>query len=156
MPNQNHKTLNPVAGGVIFGYVPSIESAGIDSGPIYLPYGRHIRPGNGFGLIHIWLGHQNDIKPLGYNSQEDVARYILDIIQPKSKIFDEGEISSNPKVTILRSRKGICILQNRGDWTRGIDTFYTVTTAYPKENPHGSLVGQMGADCMAVVTEADR
>lgn len=156
MPGPNTKVKNPDTGGIVFGHVPDLPNAGIEGGPIYLPYGKHISAGRGFGFIHIWQGHEKEIRPLGYETQADVTRYVLDIIRPGSKIFDEGQILAHPKVTILRNKKGICILQNNADWSRGVEPHYTVTTAYPKENPHGSLVGQLGGDCMAVATEANR
>ncbi len=133
-----------MTGNTEFGYMPSIPQHGVEEGPIFLLNGRHFPDGRGFGLQHIWIKHKDEIRRKGYETLEDIPRYILDIINQGAKIYDEGGILKHPKYTILKSRLGICIVRFEGDHTRKIDPFYTVVTAYPKENPHGSLIGEMG------------
>ncbi len=149
MAKNKTKIRNPNTGEFVFGYIPEIKSNQIVSGSIFLLNGFHNKKDVGFGLQHIWQKHKDEIYDLGYKSIKDVPRYVLDIIQPDAQIYSEGGNYKNPKITLLKSPLGICVLEEKYD-LKTYESSYTVTTAYPVRHAHGRFLGNLGYDCLAV------
>lgn len=103
--------------------------------------GEHRGPQNGFGAAHIWAAHQNDLRKLGYASPEDVVRYVARIIQTNVPIYCEFSSMRKAKLALLKSPVGLLIVEHRP--LAQPDLAYSVITAYPKTQAHGTLVGRI-------------
>lgn len=143
MPNKNNYILNPYTQTPVFGKFPEIKhrSYTFPEGNIYLKYGIHYRQNNGFGLIHIWESHQHELLPMGYNTMEDSARYVADILSAGAKIHCEFSSMNNERVAIVKSSLGLLIAEHRLDGRN--QDYYSVVTAYKNRNVHGVLIGQL-------------
>lgn len=142
-PPKPHKgTLinHPTNGGLVFATVPTGLPYGLTSGDIYLKHGEH-RPPRGYGLIHVWEGHKDDLLKAGYASMTEAARYIADIIRAGAPIYYEGSTSRDQRLAVVRSALGIAIIEHKplplGNLT------WSVVTAYPKPRAQGKLVGKL-------------
>ena len=94
MASKNQLIKNPVTGDYSFGTFREIRSGEIliPEGEIFLRYGEHRGVNNGFGQKHIWVEHAEGGKGLiakGYETEEDVARYVVDILQSGASIHSE-------------------------------------------------------------------
>jgi hypothetical protein len=137
----NTQILNPNTGGYFFGYIPELSDGLITEGPIILRYGRHFSRNRGYGASHIWAAHGAELRKLGYLDVDAVARYVAEIIKPNMPIYVEMlGLDGGYKLTVLRSSKGLVILEARedGDGNR----IYSVVTAYTKKTAYGVLVGK--------------
>lgn len=128
-------------GGYTFGTIPGTLSHGLPGGDLYLKFGVHRGPQKGFGLAHIWEAHGKDLERLGYAKQDDVARYVADIIRVNTPIYCEFSSLKNVRVAILRSSVGLLIAEHRP--LQGMPLVYSVITAYPRKQAHGTLVGKI-------------
>jgi hypothetical protein len=140
MATKNTKINNPATGKLEFGYLPEIikptQKLHVEAGNIYLKFGEHTGKNRGFGMTHIWIEHQSELIKLGYLTIDDVPRYVSEIIVPGASIH----IEDVRRPTILRSAKGIAILELK---QFGEVCEYSVVTAYPRKNAHGSIIGQL-------------
>ncbi|TIO79427.1 hypothetical protein [Mesorhizobium sp.] len=109
----------------------------IPGAPIVLKRGRHSIRG-GFGVRHIWARHQTEILARGYSAEEDIAKYVADIVRPGSPVFCEFGHIRNVRVTVVRTTIGIAVLEHK---THGDDVHYSVVTAFAQRNAHGTRVG---------------
>lgn len=129
-----------------YGRVPEINSKGdvIPAGDIFLRAGKHIGPNRGFGVRHIWAEHENELLGLGYNTVDDVARFVRDIIRPGAPIYCEfNHPGGKHRTTVLKSSLGIVILEPREAQDTDDGWIYVVVTAYTKRNPHGVEIGRV-------------
>ena len=143
MPNKNTKIINPYTDTTCFGVMPEIRNPHFPSGEIFLRHGKHFGPNRGFGVQHIWTEHNREIKELGYETEEDVARYIADILQEGARIYYEGYSLRNERVTIVKSFLGWVLAEHRIDGEN--NDFYSVITAYKGKVPHGQEIGKLPA-----------
>lgn len=132
-------------GGYSFGEVPDIPQHGIRTGQIYLRKGQHFANGAGFGVEHIWIAHEYDLKKLGYLIPEDIAAYVAHIVQVGTPIF--CDLKSQPakdgrRVQVLRSRYGLLILEPIHVRQRDGLGYYVVT-AFPKRQTQGTKIGEI-------------
>ncbi|HRJ62233.1 MAG TPA: hypothetical protein PKZ97_16675 [Azospirillaceae bacterium] len=128
-------------GGFSFGAVPDTLPHGLPGGEIYLKFGVHRGPQNGFGIVHIWEAHKRDLSKLGYINQDDVIRYVIDIIKINTPIYCEFSFLKNPRLAILKSSIGLLIIEHRP--LQDPSLAYSVITAYPRKQAHGVLVGRI-------------
>lgn len=143
---KNTKIAHPTSGENAFGYLHETLSRGdtLPAGPIILKVGQHRGPNRGFGLNHIWDEHQDDIIKIGYDSAEKAIQYVADIIQPGMPVHCEfNDMRGNHRPAVLRSRKGSVILELKQDGAGNHE--YSVITAYPNKNVHGTRVGVVHA-----------
>ncbi|MNS23533.1 hypothetical protein D3C72_553510 [compost metagenome] len=74
----------------------------------------------------------------GYEGEDDVAKYVAEIVCPGSPIFCEFDRMKDTRVTVIRSVIGLAILEYK---THGDDEHYSVVTAYAQRNAHGTRIG---------------
>lgn len=144
MPNKNRYITNPYTQTPVFGKFPEINHNlyRFPEGNIYLKYGNHYRQNKGFGLVHIWKSHQHELIPMGYETMEDSAKYVADILSSGATIHCEfASMGDNERVAIVKSRLGLLIAEHRFDGTN--QDYYSVVTAYKNRSVHGSLIGQL-------------
>ena len=113
----------------------------ISEGPVFLREGiEKPRGGRGsFGVEHIWARHSPELILLGYNTINDVARYVAGIILPNTRVFCEPWQMSGPqRLVALRGRSGCAILKET--YFEDFEVAYSVITAYPNPQQHGSQV----------------
>lgn len=106
-----------------------------------LKFGVHRGPRNGFGIAHIWEAHKGDLDKLGYAQQQDIARYVANIIRVGALIYCEFSSMRNPRLAVLKSSVGLLIVEHRP--LREMPLAYSVITAYPRRQAHGTLVGKI-------------
>lgn len=140
MTTKNTKIINPKTGNLEFGFLHEIvkptQKIRIEPGNIYLRFGEHIGKNHGFGMRHIWIEHRSELIRLKYLTEDDVPRFVSDIIVPGAIIHVEDV----KRPTILRSSKGIAILELK----RVGEVFeYSVVTAYTRKTAYGSIVGSI-------------
>lgn len=128
-------------GGYSFGTIPSDLPHNLPGGDIYLKYGMHRGPQNGYGVAHIWAAHGPDLEKLGYASFSDVAVYVSQIVRPGTPIYREFASMRATRLAILRSALGLLIAEYRP--LPQAPLRYSVITAYPRRQAHGKLVGQI-------------
>lgn len=129
-----------------YGRVPEMNSKGeiIPAGDIFLRVGRHTGPNRGFGVRHIWAEHEYELTSLGYNTVNDVARFVRDIIQPGMPIYCEfNHPAGKHRTTVLKSAIGIVILEPREAPETASGWVYVVVTAYTSRKAHGVLIGRI-------------
>ncbi|WP_230323482.1 hypothetical protein, partial [Salmonella enterica] len=101
-------------------------------------------PNRGFGVNHIWAEHEKELARLGYETINDVARFVRDIIQPGAPIYCEfNHPGGKHRTTVLKSALGIVILEPREAPETDSGWIYVVVTAYSKRNPHGVQIGRI-------------
>lgn len=140
----NKRLISPVSNDCIFGHVEgrTIKGIIIPSGPIYLKEGKHFGPNRGFGVEHIWAEHRVEMAALGYETKNDVANYVADIVRPGSSIYCEFDnIRAGLKLTVIRTVIGTAILQHQ---EKG-DSHYSVLTAFSRKTANGTLIGSIRA-----------
>lgn len=129
-----------------YGKIPEIDAQGdvIPAGDIFLRAGRHTGPNRGFGVRHIWAEHERELTRLGYDTVNEVPRFVRDIIRPGTPIYCEfSHPGGKHRPTILKSSLGIVVLEpkeatdNRSGW------IYVVVTAYTSRKAHGVLIGRV-------------
>lgn len=129
-----------------YGYIPSLNSKGasIPAGRIFLRNGRHTGPNRGFGIRHIWAEHSKELQQSGYQTINDVAKYIRDIIQPGASIYCEfSHPGGRHRPTVLKTALGIVILEPREDSGSDSGYIYVVVTAYKARKAHGVMLGSI-------------
>lgn len=141
--HKNKTILNPNTGTTVFGVVPEVLNSRyhFPEGDIFLRYGEHRGPNRGWGLRHLWVEHEKQLGLMGYESEEDSARYVADILQPGAKIYCEFASLRNEKMAVLQSTLGTVIIEHRYDENN--KTFYSVVTAFGSKRPHGQLIGNL-------------
>ncbi|BCK65847.1 hypothetical protein KAM448_40530 [Aeromonas caviae] len=81
---------------------------------------------------------------MGYNTINDVARYVSDIIRPGAKIYCEfNSAAGRHRPTVLKSPLGLVVLEPKDAPDAASGNIYTVVTAYTKRTAHGVLVGNV-------------
>ncbi len=129
-----------------YGHVPEIHSRGdcIPAGDIFLRAGKHIGPNRGFGVRHIWAEHEKELTRLGYETVDDVARFVRDIIRPGVPIYCEfSHPGGRHRPTVLKSTLGIAVLEQREAPETASGWIYVVVTAYTRRTAHGVLIGRI-------------
>lgn len=129
-----------------YGQIPEIISKGdrIPAGKIFLRAGRHTGPNKGFGVRHIWAEHSKEMKKLGYETVDDVARFVRDIIRPGAPIYCTFEhLAGKHRPTVLKSALGLAVLEPREDEESESGYIYVVVTAYTKKTAHGVMIGRV-------------
>lgn len=122
------KFIKSPSGNLIFAYVEGskYKDITIEDGPIYLQKGHYSR----FGQDHIWSRHGNELSRRGYNSVNDVARFVADILQENTPVTHEGLSSwETSKLFAIRGAVGMAVL--KPFIFQGIQA-YSVTTAYQR------------------------
>ncbi|MBK5000348.1 hypothetical protein IAE37_002624 [Pseudomonas sp. S31] len=129
-----------------FGYVPLMKSRQIllPEGHIYLRAGRQIGRNKGYGVRHIWEQHFHELPSWGYRTVNEVAAYVASVIVHKAAIYCEFHQTKNGyRIAVLRSAKGVVILEPIVDDNSG-QAFYSVVTAYRiNRRGHGTQVGKV-------------
>ncbi len=139
---KNAFLLNPNTEEYSFGVVPHIEHSGyiFEEGEIKLRQGRHNGPNKGFGAAHIWVEHKCHLQKNGYETVEDVARFIADIIKPRCSIYCEfNSLRGKHRLTVVRTSMGVVVLEEQRDGDN--QTFYSVVTAFERKSAHGTRIG---------------
>ncbi len=129
-----------------YGRIPEIIKGKdqIPAGDIFLRIGRHSGPNRGFGVRHIWAEHQIELQNKGYNTVDDVSKFIMDIILPGTPIHCEFDnAGGRHRVTVLKTSLGIVVLEPKEDLSADSGWIYSVVTAYTRKNAHGTLVGNV-------------
>ena len=142
--NKNTPILNPYTGQPTFGVIPSIKSGRdyFDEGDILLKYGRHFGPNRGFGVNHIWLEHRKELVNLGYETKNDVARFVADIITKNAALYCEfNDLRGSHRIAVVKSSCGIAYLEKK--YTGDNTVFYSVITAFDKKKAHGTRIGSV-------------
>ena len=137
---QNQKLSLP-SGQQSFGQIPEIVSKGIliPEGSIFLKVGKHFGPNRGFGATHIWAEHSKEMARAGFESFEDVPKYVNQIIRTGSAIHCEfAQLKGYNRLTILRNASGTAILEYKGQYPNG---HYSIVTAFSGNKKHGPKVG---------------
>lgn len=128
---------HPSNGTHIFGHIETAKVRGITipPGAIYLRRGIDRK----FGLRHIWWKHAADLIRAGFLDETKVPAYVAAIVRPGSPVhFEGGRPDARTRVTIIRSSKGIAVLEFDEAPDCG---FYHVITAFGKRNADGTRVG---------------
>ena len=130
-------------GGFSFGAIPEMPRFGLPGGEIYLRVGVHRRPGNGFGVVHVWEAHQPDLLKHGCTTIDGVAAHIAKMIVPGAEIYCEFKEQRGVgcRITVLKTSTGTLILEPRHDRVLGFA--YHVITWYAQRRAHGTLVGNI-------------
>lgn len=143
MTNKNTFIKNPASqNNLVYGSIPEIKFRDdyFVSGDIFLRYGEHRGPNKGFGVVHIWAEHEKELKQIGYNTEDDVPRFVMDIIKPRSRIFCEfNSMRGNHRLAILKSKLGIVYVELKQNSQN--EQFYSVVTAFPKGKARGTEIG---------------
>lgn len=145
--SKNRIIINPRTNDTIFGEFPLIETRHdvFESGFIYLRWGEHRRANRGFGVSHILIDHDKEIRKAGFNHENDevrVAHYVAEILQSRAKIYSEFEHpGGNHKPTVVRGLLGTVVLERMRDNENKI--IYSVVTAYGLKKPKGTLIGNL-------------
>ena len=79
---------HPQTGDKHFGFVPSITSLPhhLRMAPIVLTHGWQTENESGMGVVHIWRGHEAELRALDYGSEEDVPDFVARVVKPGAKI----------------------------------------------------------------------
>lgn len=137
------KTLiqHPTNGTNFFGLVEekSVRGYAIPGAPILLKRGIH-GPRGGYGVRHIWARHSVDLKKRGYASEDDVAKYVAEIICVGSPIYCEFNAIKGVRVTVVRGAVGLAVLEHK---THRDDSHYSIITAFSQKSAHGTRVGSV-------------
>lgn len=134
--------INPKTGTTSFGTLPSLTlSRGlvVPAGDIILKNGRIWREKNGgwggFGAKHIWKDHRGELVTHGYTTEQDIPRFVSDIIVTGADVFHESNRGS--RVYILQSSLGIVILEFA---LKNGSTTHSVISAYTRKTSRGTRV----------------
>ena len=124
-----------------FGTLVEMRAPGliIPSGDIFLFRGRHSGPNRGFGKEHIWAEHEQEMSALGFNTSEEVPKYVAMIIQKGTPVFFGDHSWRSLKVMAVRSRIGTAIVEYRQP--RDSAGIWSVVTAFSGTRTHGTRVG---------------
>ena len=136
----NDPVPHPETGETSYGAVPEGKSRGdrIPAGLIELRTGRHSGPNRGFGAKHIWAEHQAEMAQAGFSCEEDVPRYVAWIIKAGTPIYYEGSSMRNTRITVVRSTRGMAVLEMKGHLDECV---WSVVTAYNSTKANGTRVG---------------
>lgn len=134
---------HPTNGTNFFGRVieKTVRKILIPAGPIILKRGRY--GSGGWGACHIWQRHQIEMRKAGFDTENDVARYVASIIIPGTPLYCEFARIQDTRLTVVRSATGTAVLQHQED--RSVGTCYSVVTAFDGRNPHGTRIGKVEA-----------
>jgi hypothetical protein len=116
-------------GGLIYGYVEGKNTRGIviEDGPVVLQKGFR----RTFGQEHIWARHSNYLAGKGYETIDDVANFVADILQHNTPVAHEGLAAwEESKLFAIRGAVGFAVLKQIV--LRDGQTAYSVTTAYQR------------------------
>ncbi|MGL5596802.1 MAG: hypothetical protein ACRDDA_01495 [Aeromonas sp.] len=134
--------INPKTGTTSFGTLPELTlSRGlvIPAGDIILKDGRIWREKKGtlggFGAKHIWQDHRRELIEHGYNTKQDIPRFVSDIIVTGADVFHES--NKGARVNILQSSLGIVILEFA---VKDGSTTHSVISAYTRKTSRGTRV----------------
>lgn len=142
---------NPKTNLDSFGNVPSLtlhrkgkETIFTLPCPIYLTVGKHIKKNNGFGMNHIWEEHSQEIISSGYNSKNDVPKYVLKLLSsPSCLYFEDREIKAT-RINNVRLFTGTVILEYVRQIINKVEVpHWSVVTAYSQTRTSGNLVGSI-------------
>lgn len=142
MTHKNTFVLNPESDSFVYGSVPEINfrDDSFVGGDIFLRHGEHRGPNRGFGVVHIWAEHEKDLRKIGFNSQNEVSRFVSEIIRPRLPIYCEfNDARGNHRLAVLKSSKGIVYLEMKQNADN--EQFYSVVTAFPKGKARGTIIG---------------
>jgi hypothetical protein len=142
--SKNELLINPNTNTHSFGKIPEIKYRNdyFQCGEIYLKQGEHRGINRGFGAEHIWEAHKKQLITLGYNSIEDVSKFISNIIRLKAPIHCEFDnIRGKHRISVITSSIGVAYLEERHDGNN--DVFYSVVTAFLTKKTHGILIGNV-------------
>lgn len=129
------------SGGFIFGSIPDMPNFQLPGGDVYLRAGEHFGPGRGFGLKHIWAGHQKDLALFDCFEIDGVAAHIASLITPGAPIYCEfRDMRGMHRVAVLRNTMGTLVLEPRHDRS---GFAYSVITWHPGRRASGTLVGNV-------------
>ena len=131
---------HPTNGTFVFGRVVEKKTKGffIPGGDVYLKLGKHGGRG-GFGVRHIWTRHHVDLSARGYIAENDVAKYVADIVRPGSPVFCEFAHIRDVRVTVVRTAMGVAVLEYKNI----AEPHYSVVTAFARRNAHGTRIGSV-------------
>lgn len=114
-----------------------------EEGFVQLRKGKHIGPNKGFGVEHIWAEHSYELKQLGYNSEEEVSKFVADLIKTNAPIYCEfNNPRGNHRIAVVKATIGIAYLERRTTGDNSI--VYSVVTAFTKGKAHGTKIGTVG------------
>jgi hypothetical protein len=142
---KNTRLINPKTGTFVFGLIEIPKQSRwntIPGGEIFLLQGRHIAVNKGYGVEHIWTAHENEMRSAGFSSKVDVPAYVSRIIHAGAGVHCEfSQIRQDQKLTVVRSPHGTAVLELRRPRNPNENPFYSILTAYSKNNANGTRVG---------------
>lgn len=145
-PGRNEFVRHPVTGSIDFHVFPEIRQRGdyFPEAPIRLRFGEHRGKNRGFGLAHVIAAHQSEIIRAGYpEGQSGAIQYVADILRPRADIYSEfGDVSGRHRATVVQTRIGMVVLDQRMKRDRETIDFYSVVTAY-LAGPKGTRIGAL-------------
>ncbi len=100
------------------------ESKGkIEALPIRALKGDHWSANKGFGITHIQAEHADEIEAMN----QDLAKFVHHVLLDFNEVFEDGD-----RLSLVASRpRSVAIVELRKE----SGGFYSVITAFPKENP---------------------
>lgn len=114
----------------------------IPAGPIYLPHGRHRGPHSGFGVVHIWAEHADEMIKQGFPEIDDVPAYVASLIYEGAPIhFPATRSMRATRLQVIAGIRGIVVLEERQDGEN--NTFYSIVTAIPGGRRDGPRIGKV-------------
>lgn len=145
--SKNRTVVNPYTNKYEFAEVPAMESRGVtfEPGFVYLRVGEHRGASRGFGVAHILIDHDDEIRKSGYDddcNETRIARFVADILVSGSPIYSEFEHAGGKhKATVVRGHLGTVVLERR--FNHHNEIIYSVVTAYALKRPKGTLIGRL-------------
>lgn len=140
-PSPSRIIVNPATALPTFGTFPPINTQDADfgGGPIYLRYGKHIGPSQGWGFEHIWQARFPECLDQSSATPKVVA-LISSIIVPGAAIhYEFGIGSANRRASVFRSGRGVVVVEERKDGSNKL--FYGIVTVFSALKTNGSKIG---------------
>jgi hypothetical protein len=136
--NKNRLITSPVSGTLIFCTIPTFMADGnsIAASPVYLKEGEHRALHSGFGVWHAWVGHFAHCTTYA-QAELEVAEYVAAALVCGAEIYWQG----NKKCAVLQCGQRLVILELSTDGSN--NTYFSVVTAYDKQQAQGTLVGAL-------------
>ena len=136
---------HPHSGNRHFGLVPQIRGLAEPqcAAPIVLTHGWQTEEASGMGVLHIWEGHEKELRALGYGSPADVPDFVARVVKPGARIIRLPDERGEVRLGVHNHRVGIVVL---GPKRCGWQWEWRVITAYdPMWFYGGDIVGRVQA-----------
>ena len=133
---------HPHNGSTTYGFVPPLLAitGSARSLPVRLTYGRQAGDEYGYGALHCWKGHEEDIRELGGDCPEDSALLVASVIKDGTSLFFEKNEGGSSKIVAYRPCAGTVVLGLTG---KGNFQYWKVITAHAEKGRSGRQLGQI-------------